>query len=47
MPDTWEIANGLNPGVANANGTTLSAVGYTDVEIYLQELSTSRITGWA
>ena len=47
MPDTWEIANGLNPSVANANGTTLSAVGYTDVEIYLQELSTSRITGWA
>ena len=47
MPDTWEIANGLNPSVANANGTALSAVGYTDVEIYLQELSTSRITGWA
>ena len=47
MPDTWEIANGLNPGVANANGTTLSAAGYTDVEIYLQELSTSRITGRA
>ena len=47
MPDSWEIANGLNPSVANANGTTLSAVGYTDVEIYLQELSTSRITGWA
>jgi VCBS repeat-containing protein len=47
MPDTWEIANGLNPGVANANGTALSAAGYTDVEIYLQELSTSRNTGWA
>jgi VCBS repeat-containing protein len=47
MPDTWEIANGLNPGVANANGTALSAAGYTDVEIYLQELSTSRITGRA
>ena len=47
MPDSWEIANGLNPSVANANGTALSAVGYTDVEIYLQELSTSRITGWA
>ena len=47
MPDTWEIAKGLNPSVANTNGTALSAVGYTDVEIYLQELSTSRITGWA
>ena len=47
MPDTWEIANGLNPGVANANGTALSAAGYTDLEIYLQELSTSRITGRA
>ena len=47
MPDTWEIANGLNPSVANTNGTALSVAGYTDVEIYLQELSTSRITGWA
>ena len=47
MPDTWEIAKGLNPSVANTNGTALSAVGYTDVEIYLQELSTSRITGRA
>ena len=45
MPDTWEIARGLNPSVANTNGTALSAVGYTDLEVYLHELSTSRITG--
>lgn len=47
MPDSWEIAEGLNPGVAGANARTLSTVGYTDLEVYLQELSKARITGWA
>ena len=47
MPDTWEIARGLNPNVANTNGTHLSPVGYTDLEVYLHELSESRITGWS
>lgn len=31
MPDELEVANGLNPNSANANGTHLSA-GYTDLE---------------
>ncbi|KMO84135.1 Pectate lyase [Mycolicibacterium chubuense] len=44
MPDAWEIANGLNPSVANQNATTLSALGYTDLEVYLQELS-ARLVG--
>ncbi|PRC58296.1 hypothetical protein C6A85_29210, partial [Mycobacterium sp. ITM-2017-0098] len=39
MPDAWEIARGLNPGSANHTGTTLSPLGYTDLEIYLHELS--------
>lgn len=39
MPDAWEAARGLNPAVANTNARTLSAVGYTDLEVYLQELS--------
>lgn len=47
MPDAWETARGLNPNVANANGHALSTIGYTDLEVYLHELSNSRITGWA
>lgn len=44
MPDAWEIARGLNPAVANHNGNHLSALGYTDLEVYLQELSDLRLT---
>jgi hypothetical protein len=47
MPDAWEISKGLNPNVANANATDLSATGYTDLEVYLHELMASRITGWS
>ena len=47
MPDSWEIARGLDANVANTNARTLSSAGYTDLEVYLQELSASRITGWA
>lgn len=47
MPDSWETARGLNPAVANTNGHTLSSAGYTDLEVYLQELSASRVTGWS
>ena len=45
MPDSWEVTKGTNPAVANTNAHTLSAVGYTDLEVYLNELSSSRITG--
>ena len=45
MPDAWEITKGTNPSVANTHARTLSAVGYTDLEVYLNELSTSRIIG--
>ena len=45
MPDAWEITKGTNPSVANTNARTLSAVGYTDLEVYLNELATSRIIG--
>ena len=47
MPDAWEIAKGLNPNVANHNATTLSAQGFTNLDIYLHELSASRISGSA
>jgi hypothetical protein len=43
MPDTWEAGKGLDPAVANTNARTLSSAGYTDLEVYLQELSASRI----
>ena len=46
MPDVWEITKGLNPNIGNTNARTLSPVGYTDLEVYLQELSANRITGW-
>ena len=45
MPDSWELAKGLNPNVANTNSVDLSAVGYTDLDVYLHELSQSRISG--
>ncbi len=47
MPDNWETARGLNPNVANTNAHTLSSAGYTDLDVYLSELSASRVTGWA
>ncbi|WP_161600491.1 Ig-like domain-containing protein [Mycolicibacterium hodleri] len=47
MPDAWEIAKGLDPNVPNHNATDLSPQGYTDLEVYLHELSASRVTGWA
>lgn len=37
MPDTWEIAKGLNPNVANANGRDLST-GYDNIEVYLNTI---------
>ena len=37
MPDAWEAARGLNPAVADHNGTGLSSGGYTNLEVYLHE----------
>lgn len=44
MPDDWERTNGLNPTLADHNGTGLSVklagiAGYTNLECYLNELS--------
>lgn len=38
MPDTWEIAHGLNPNVANNNGDFDNDL-YTDLEEYLNEVA--------
>lgn len=44
MPDTWEVAHGLNPNVQDHNGTQLSLpetgfAGYTNLEVYLNQLA--------
>ncbi|WP_137144837.1 Ig-like domain-containing protein [Mycolicibacterium sp. CR10] len=44
MPDAWEIVRGLNPNAANHNASHLSTSGYSDLEVYLQELSDLRRT---
>lgn len=37
IPDAWEIANKLDPKVANANGRNLST-GYDNIEVYINSL---------
>src|SRR5690606_13914411 len=37
MPDDWEIANGLDPEKADANGRDLST-GYDNIEVYINSL---------
>jgi hypothetical protein len=49
MPDDWELANGLapaNPADGNATGLSvakLGVTGYTNLEVYLDELARKRI----
>jgi hypothetical protein len=41
MPDMFEMSNGLNPNdAADRNSTTLSPLGYTNLEVYLDLAST-------
>jgi len=40
MPDVWENAHGLNPSdTSDGNNTNLSTIGYTNLEMYLNELA--------
>ncbi|NLG18689.1 MAG: T9SS type A sorting domain-containing protein [Fibrobacter sp.] len=40
MPDSWEVSHGLNPSLADdCKLTTLSEDGYTNVEMYINELA--------
>ncbi|MBN1128511.1 MAG: hypothetical protein JXA71_05970 [Chitinispirillaceae bacterium] len=40
MPDAWETSHSLNPSnAADRNGITLSKDGYTNLEVYLNELA--------
>jgi hypothetical protein len=48
MPDAWETAHGLNPGVQDHNGSELSVpetgvAGYTNLEVYLNQLADSLV----
>jgi len=45
MPDAWERARGLNPAAQDHNGTSLSADGYANLEVYLNELAAQRVAG--
>lgn len=50
MPDAWESAHGLDPGVQDHNGTQLSVAltglsGYTNLECYLNELADALVSG--
>src|SRR5439155_14598506 len=38
MPDTWEVAHGLDPAAADNNGD-FDADGYTNLEEYINELA--------
>lgn len=43
MPDAWEAERGLDPTAPDHNGTDLSPVGYTNLEMYLNELAEARV----
>lgn len=45
MPDRWETSHSLNLNVQDHNGTALSTEGYTNLEVYLNELATQKISG--
>ncbi len=44
MPDAWESSHGLNPNVQDHNGTHLSSAGYSNLEVYLNELADRRVS---
>lgn len=48
MPDSWELEHGLDPSTPDHNGTGVSMVvfgylGYTNLEVYLNELADRRV----
>lgn len=45
MPDAWEVANGLNPNVNDAN-EDCTGDGYTNIEKYINGISTKHCIDW-
>jgi hypothetical protein len=41
MPDDWETANGLNPNDAS-DGNCVGEEGYTNLELYMNEIVTTK-----
>lgn len=41
MPNEWELEVGLNPNKNDASGTKLSSVGYSNIEMYINQLGDS------
>lgn len=46
MPDEWEIANGLNPHDASDANADCTGDGYTNIEKYINGISTKVKTDW-
>ena len=44
MPDDWENANGLNPGIDDSSGD-IDGDGYTNIEDYINSFFESNVTG--
>lgn len=46
MPDDWETANGLNPNDASDANGDCTGDGYTNIEKYINGISTTEKTDW-
>lgn len=46
MPDDWEHKNGLNPNDASDANGDLTGDGYTNIEKYINGISTNHYTNW-
>ena len=46
MPDEWEKANGLNPNDASDANEDCTGDGYTNIEKYINGISTVNRTDW-
>ncbi|MEW6216042.1 MAG: hypothetical protein AB1478_12705, partial [Nitrospirota bacterium] len=41
--DSWELLHGLNPNIDDHNGLDLSKDGYTNIEVFINQLSDSLV----
>ena len=46
MPDEWEIANGLNPNDPSDANKDCTGDGYTNIEKYINGISTKHKVDW-
>lgn len=43
MPNAWEMSAGLDSNIDDSAATNLSAVGYSNIEVYINELADRRV----